>query len=149
MSGIASVSMDKPNRRLARLNEQFRREITAILRRAVRDPRVLNVVVNSVGVTSDLWLARVYVRLGDDDQERADALQGLNGAANFIRRELAAVLHIRRIPELRFLEDKTLAQANRIEEILQGLDVGGDEEDDRSGDTKDRTDTDTEEPGDG
>ena len=149
MSGIASVSMDKPNRRLARLNEQFRREITAILRRAVRDPRVLNVVVNSVEVTSDLWLARVYVRLGDDDQERADALQGLNGAANFIRRELAAVLHIRRIPELRFLEDKTLAQANRIEEILQGLDVGRDEEDDRSGDTKDRTDTDTEEPGDG
>ena len=149
MSEIASVSMDKPNRRLARLNEQFRREITAILRRAVRDPRVLNVVVNSVEVTSDLWLARVYVRLGDDDQERADALQGLNGAANFIRRELAAVLHIRRIPELRFLEDKTLAQANRIEEILQGLDVGRDEEDDRSGDTKDRTDTDTEEPGDG
>ena len=149
MSEIASVSMDKPNRRLARLNEQFRREITAILRRAVRDPRVLNVVVNSVEVTSDLWLARVYVRLGDDDQERADALQGLNGAANFIRHELAAVLHIRRIPELRFLEDKTLAQANRIEEILQGLDVGRDEEDDRSGDTKDRTDTDTEEPGDG
>ena len=149
MSEIASVSMDKPNRRLARLNEQFRREITAILRRAVRDPRVLDVVVDSVEVTSDLWLARVYVRLGDDDQERADALQGLNAAANFIRRELAAVLHIRRIPELRFLEDKTLAQANRIEEILQGLDVGRDEEDERSGDTKDRTDGDTEEPGDG
>ena len=148
MSEIASVSMDKPNRRLARLNEQFRREITAILRRAVRDPRVLNVVVNSVEVTSDLWLARVYMRLGDGDQERADALQGLDAAANFIRRELAAVLHIRRIPELRFLEDKTLAQANRIEEILQGLNVGRDEEDDRSGDTKDRTDTDTEEPGD-
>ena len=149
MSEIASVSMDKPNRRLARLNEQFRREITAILRRAVRDPRVLDVVVNSVEVTSDLWLARVYVRLGDDDQERTDALQGLDAAANFIRRELAAVLHIRRIPELRFLEDKTLAQANRIEEILQGLDVGRDEEDDRSGDTKDRADTDTEKPGDG
>ncbi len=149
MSEIASVSMDKPNRRLARLNEQFRREITAILRRAVRDPRVLDVVVDSVEVTSDLWLARVYVRLGDDDQERTDALQGLNAAANFIRRELAAVLHIRRIPELRFLEDKTLAQANRIEEILQGLDVGRDEEGDRSGDTKDLTDTDTEEPGDG
>ena len=149
MSEIASVSMDKPNRRLARLNEQFRREITAILRRAVRDPRVLDVVVDSVEVTSDLWLARVYVRLGDDDQERADALQGLNAAASFIRRELAAVLHIRRIPELRFLEDKTLAQAHRIEEILQGLDVGRDEEDDRSGDTKDGTDTDTEEPGDG
>ena len=141
--------MAKPNRRLARLNEQFRREITAILRRAVRDPRVLDVVVNSVEVTSDLWLARIYVRLGNDDQERADALLGLAAAASFIRRELAAVLHIRRIPELRFLEDKTLAQANRIEESLKGLDVAPDEEDDRSGVTKDRTDGDTEEPGDG
>ncbi len=141
--------MDKPNRRLARLNEQFRREITAILRRDVRDPRVLDVVVNSVEVTMDLWLARVYVSLGDSDQERADVLQGLEAAANFIRRELAAVLHIRRIPELRFLEDKTLAQAHRIEEILKGLDVAPDEEDDRSGVTKDRTDGDTEEAGDG
>ena len=138
--------MDKPNRRLARLNEQFRREITAILRRSVRDPRVLDVVVNSVEVTSDLWLARVYVGLGNDDQDRADALLGLEGAANFIRRQLAAVLHIRRIPELRFLEDKTAAQANRIEEILKGLDVGQDEEDDGLRETNDRTDRDTEEP---
>jgi len=141
--------MDKPNRRLARLNEQFRREITAILRRAVRDPRVLDVVVNSVEVTSDLWLARIYVHLGSDDQERADALLGLAAASSFIRRELAAVLHIRRIPELRFLEDKTLAQANRIEEILKGLDVGRDEEDDPSGETSDPTDADREEPDDG
>ena len=139
--------MDKPNRRLARLNEQFRREITAILRRSVRDPRVLDVVVNSVEVTSDLWLARVYVGLGNDDQDRADALLGLEGAANFIRRELAAVLHIRRIPELRFLEDKTAAQANRIEEILKGLDVGQDEEDDGPREANDRTDGDREEPG--
>ena len=139
--------MDKRNRRLARLNEQFRREITAILRRSVRDPRVLDVVVNSVEVTSDLWLARVYVGLGNDDQDRADALLGLEGAANFIRRQLAAVLHIRRIPELRFLEDKTAAQANRIEEILKGLDVGQDEEDDGLRETNDRPDGDTEEPG--
>ena len=139
--------MDKPNRRLARLNEQFRREITAILRRSVRDPRVLDVVVNSVEVTSDLWLARVYVGLGNDAQDRADALLGLEGAANFIRRELAAVLHIRRIPELRFLEDKTAAQANRIEEILNGLDVGQGEEDDGPREANDRTDGDTEEPG--
>ena len=129
--------MAKPNRRLERLNEQFRREITAILRRAVRDPRVGDVGVNSVEVTSDLWLARVYVRVGGGDQERAEALQGLAAAANFIRRELAGVLHIRRTPELRFLEDKTLAQATRIEEILKGLDGEGDNEDDGAGDEED------------
>ncbi len=142
--------MGKPNRRLARLNEQFRREITAILRRAVRDPRVQDVVVNSVEVTSDLWLARVYVRVGGEDRERREALQGLEAAANFVRRELAAaVLHIRRIPELRFLEDKTLAKAHRIEEILKGLEGGRSEEDDGAGDTKDLVDGGGEGPGDG
>ncbi len=140
--------MDKPTRRLARLNEQFRREITAILLRAVRDPRIVDVVVNSVEVTSDLWLARVYVRVGGDDKERAEALQGLDAAAHFIRRELAAVLHIRRIPELRFLEDKTLAQASRIEEILKGLDGGRAEEEDRSVDSQNRTDEGTDNGGD-
>lgn len=127
--------MDRANRRLARLNEQFRREITEILRRAVRDPRVHDVIVTSVEVTPDLWLARVYVRVGGDDHERAEALRGLGAAANFIRRELAEALHIRRIPELRFLEDKTLLQADRIEEILQGLDQGGEHRDDGSGET--------------
>ena len=141
--------MDKPTRRLARLNEQFRREITVILRRAVRDPRARDVVVNSVEVTSDLWLARIYVRVRGDGQERAEALRGLDAAANFIRRELAAVLHIRRIPELRFLEDKTLAQADRIEEILKGLDGGIDEEDVGAGDMKGPTENSTEGSGDG
>ncbi len=139
--------MDKPNRRLARLNEQFRREITAILRRSVRDPRVQDVVVNSVEVTSDLWLARVYVRVGGAEGERGRALQGLEAAANFVRRELAAVLHIRRIPELRFLEDETLAKANRIEEILKGLEGGRSEEYDGAGDPPDPVDGGTEDPG--
>ena len=140
--------MDKPDRRLARLNEQFRREITAILLRSVRDPRVQDVVVNSVEVTSDLWLARVYVRLGGEGPERHEALQGLEAAANFVRRELAAVLHIRRIPELRFLEDETLAKANRIEEILKGLEGGRSEEHDGASDPRDPVDGGTEEPGD-
>ena len=110
-----------PNRRLERLNEQFRREITGILRRDVRDPRVSNVAVTGVTVTSDLWLARVYVQIADNDTERKEAMAGLNAASSFIRRELGSMLHIRRIPELRFLEDETLDQANRIEEILREL----------------------------
>ncbi len=110
-----------PDRRLARLNEQFRREITDILRRDVRDPRVKDVVITGVAVTSDLWLARVYVRVAAGDEERKEAMKGLDAASNFIRRELGSMLHIRRLPELRFLEDETLEQANRIEEILREI----------------------------
>ena len=110
-----------PDRRLARLNEQFRREITDILRRDVRDPRVKDVVITGVAVTSDLWLARVYVRVAGGDEERKEAMKGLDAASNFIRRELGSMLHIRRLPELRFLEDETLEKADRIEEILRGI----------------------------
>ena len=50
------------NQRLTRLNEQFRREIMEILVRDVRDPRIQDVVVTGVEVTSDLWMAKVYVQ---------------------------------------------------------------------------------------
>ena len=139
---------EAPNRRQARLNEQLRRELTDILSRAVRDPRVQDVSVSSVEVTSDLSLARVYVHVGGDDQERVDALHGLEAASSFIRRELAAVLQVRRIPELRFLEDTTLAKADRIEEILKELDMGGDVEDNASVDAEHDGDGDAEKPGD-
>ena len=110
-----------PNRRLVRLNEQFRREIAEILRRDVRDPRVGDVTVTAVEVTSDLWLARVYVSVPGDDEDRAEALKGLEAASSFIRRVLGGSLSIRRVPELRFVEDQMLAQANRVEEILQEI----------------------------
>ena len=110
-----------PNRRLVRLNEQFRREIAEILRRDVRDPRVGDVTVTAVEVTSDLWLARVYVSVPGDDKDRAEALKGLEAASSFIRRVLGGSLSIRRVPELRFVEDQMLAQANRVEEILQEI----------------------------
>ena len=80
-----------------------------------------NVVVTAVAVTSDLWLARVYFRISDDENERQEAMDGLAAASSFIRRELGSMLHIRRIPELRFLEDETLDQANRIDEILREI----------------------------
>ena len=107
------------NQRLLRLNEQFLREITGILRNEVRDPRVRGVVVTAVTVTPDLWMARVYVRINHEDQEASEAMEGLKAASNFIRKKLGSMLHIRRIPELRFFEDKILDQANRIEKILQ------------------------------
>ncbi len=105
--------------REARLNEQLKREISAIVARKVRDPRVENLLVTDVRVTPDLWVARVFVRpLGGDVDE---ILAGLETAAPFIRRELGKVLRIRRIPELRFFHDQTLDSALRIEEVLREI----------------------------
>ena len=109
------------NQRLTRLNEQFRREIMEILVRDVRDPRIQDVVVTGVEVTSDLWMAKVYVQASGTRKTKAEALEGLEAAQGFIRRSLANVMRIRRTPELRFLEDKTFTYVLNIEEVLEEI----------------------------
>jgi len=108
-------------RRLARLNEQMKREISEILRTAVRDPRVGHPTVTGVEVTPDLWMARVYVRADPSlpAGEGEELLLGLEAAAPFIRREVGKSLRLRRVPELRFMADDTLEYALRIEKILR------------------------------
>ena len=107
------------NRRTERLNEQLRREISDILHRDVRDPRVGVATVVRVEVTSDLSVARVFVRLGSAQAGRRDALAGLEAASVFVRRELGARVRLRRVPELRFSADRTLDHAGRIEQLLR------------------------------
>lgn len=107
-----------PSKRLARLNEQLKREISGLLRTDVRDPRIRSVSVTGVEVAADLASARVWVRMLGSEAERAESLAGLEAAAPFLRRTLGQSLHVRRIPELRFQEDRSLQQAQRIEEIL-------------------------------
>ena len=53
------------------------------------------------------------------DERRANALDGLAAAAPFVRRQLGGVMRVRRVPELEFLQDKSLAHAKRIEELLR------------------------------
>ena len=118
-------------KRLARLNEQLKREVSELVRRKVRDPRVGPVTITSVEVAGDLGSARVYVRTQDPNDELNESLAGLEAAAPFLRRELGRTLHLRRVPELRFQQDHSLDQARRIEEILSDVvysDLDEDEE---------------------
>lgn len=106
------------SRRLQRVNEQLKREISRILRREVHDPRVGLVLVTGVDASGDLSVADVYVRPTGAEKDWVDMMEGLEAAAAFVRRELAQDLELRTVPELRFREDHTLEKAMRIERIL-------------------------------
>lgn len=107
-----------PHRRIERLNEQLKRELTDLLRHRVRDPRIGDVTVTGVETSPDLDQARVYVTVLGDDDEKTRSLEGMRAAASFLRSTLGQRLRIRRVPELRFELDRTLEHAMRIERIL-------------------------------
>ncbi len=121
------------DRRTARLNEQLKREISQILDRKVRDPRVGRILVTEARVTADLWMARVFFRPLSEEHSVEEIRTGLEAASPFIRRELGKVLHIRRIPELRFRHDTTLDSAARIEAVLSEVLPEGGAEDAQEG----------------
>ena len=106
-------------RRVPRLNEQLRREVTEILRYQVKDPRVGFVTVNRVSASADLMLARVFVSVLGEEAEKQESLEGLTAAAPFIRSELSKRLRIRRVPELEFRLDRSLDHLRRVEELLE------------------------------
>ena len=109
------------SKRLARLNEQLKRELSEMIRTDVQDPRVGLVTVTGVETAGDLGSARVFVRVTGDRTEVETTLEGLKAAAPFLRTALGRTLHVRKVPELRFREDQSFDQARRIEEVLSDV----------------------------
>lgn len=106
------------SRRVERLNEQLKREISDILRFEVKDPRIGMVTVTGARASTDLALAQIFVSIAGDEGERAETLEGLAAASPYIRSELGKRMKIRKIPELRFRSDESLDYAMRIERLL-------------------------------
>ena len=105
-------------KRIARLNEQLKREISELIRIQVRDPRVGLVTITGVDVARDLGSAKVYVRSQGTPEEVESTLEGLGAAAPFLRTALGRILSVRRVPELRFRTDRSYEHAQRIEQVL-------------------------------
>jgi ribosome-binding factor A len=108
-------------RRQRQVAELLHEEISLLIQRRVRDPRLGFVTVTGVEMSPDLRVAHVYVSvLGSDDEAQA-SLDSLSRAAGFFRRELGASLSLRYLPELNFRPDDTLERALRIDQLLDSL----------------------------
>tara|TARA_B100001029_G_C14580600_1_gene193734 strand:- start:6 stop:341 length:336 start_codon:yes stop_codon:yes gene_type:complete len=86
------------------------------------DLRDISIIVTEVDASPDLKNAKVYVtRLGGGDMEAV--ISGLNKIKSFLRREIAKTIHLKFTPDLKFFEDKTFDEANRINELLSKPEV--------------------------
>lgn len=110
-----------PGSRPDRVGDQIRSELAQLIAREVHDPGVGFLTLTRVKVTPDLQLARVYyTSLGDEKAQRETA-RALRRAAPFLRRQLGQRIRLRRVPDLEFFYDESIAQNDRIEQILHEL----------------------------
>lgn len=109
-------------KRLDRVNQLIKEEISLVLQRELKDPRLGFITVTEVETANDLRVAKVFVSvLGDDAQWKA-SLTALKSARGFIRHWLRGHLDLRVTPELDFRPDRSMAHAARIQELLKHLD---------------------------
>jgi ribosome-binding factor A len=111
-----------PSHRPNRVGDQIRQELSDLLTRgAVHDPGIGFITLTRVAVTPDLQIARVYYTMLGDTREQRETDKALARATPFLRRQVGERLQLRRVPELKFHLDRSVAHQDRIEQILRDL----------------------------
>ena len=117
---MGSLTMPQPFRRADRVADLIRRELSRLLLREVKDPRLTQVVITRVELSADLRHARVLFT-GAPGGDRTGELAGLKSAAGFLRGYLGRELRLRYAPELAFLADESVGHSLHIAELLKGV----------------------------
>ena len=104
-----------------RVADQVRGELGLLLTREVHDPGIGFVTVTRVQVSADLQQARVFYTVLGDEKARRSSERALERAVPFLRRQLGARLRFKRVPELKFLYDESIAGQDRIEQLLNEI----------------------------
>ncbi len=107
------------SRRTERINEQLREEISTLLTRQIKDPR-LNAVISITRVVSsgDLRSARVYISVMGNQETKQSALEGLRSAASFLRRELRNRINMKHTPFLSYQLDNSIDEADQLFRLM-------------------------------
>lgn len=105
-------------KRADRVADLIMAEMSDIIFKQVKDPRLHAITITAVKISDDLRNAKVYfVEMGKDDCS-PEVKAGLTKATNFIRRELGKRLQLRYVPEIIFVHDKSFGYGSRIDKLL-------------------------------
>jgi ribosome-binding factor A len=104
-----------------RVADQIRGELGLLLTREVHDPGIGFVTLTRVQVSADLQQARVFYTVLGDEKARRNCELALQRAMPFLRRQIGSRLHVKRVPELKFQYDESIAGQDRIEQLLNEI----------------------------
>ena len=129
-----------------RTGSLLKQEISQIIHREIKDPRVTGLItVTDVIVSRDLRNATVYISILGDKQCHKSSMEGLKSSIGFIKRRLGEVLSLKFIPDIRFKEDYSLQEGSELYRKLNQLEAGVDlksetfEADNKDSENKNRT----------
>ena len=106
--------------RPARVAEEFRQELGALIARGLKDPRITGfITLTGAKMGPDLKDITVYLSIHAAEPERERTLEGLRAAATFLQREVSRNLKLRWTPHLRFVYDESVERGDRIERLLK------------------------------
>jgi len=108
-------------RRADRVSDELQRELSDIILRRMKDPRIGYVTITGVEVSKDIRYAKVYVSVLGDAEARATTMDGLARATGFIRTELGRRVRLRYVPEILFRYDESIEQGTRIDQLLREI----------------------------
>ena len=110
------------SRRTDRVNELLRTEISHLLARQIKDPRINGVIsVTRVSASNDLRAARVYISVMGGAETKRLALDGIQSAAAYLRRELRNRITLRHTPHLTFDLDDSMEEGDQILRLMDSL----------------------------
>ncbi len=111
------------SRRVARVSEMIKREVSQMLSSDIKDERVGAgmVSVTNVNVSGDLQHAKIYVSIYGTEEAKLETMQGLRSATGYVRRELGHRVRLRRTPEVLFVEDRGIEEGSRVISLIDQL----------------------------
>jgi ribosome-binding factor A len=111
------------NRRVSRVAELIKREVSQMLLNGIKDDRVGTgmVSVTDVDVSGDLQHATIFVSIYGTEEAKTETMAGLKSATGYVRSELGARIRLRRTPEVIFMEDHSIERGTKVLSLLNQL----------------------------
>ncbi len=109
------------SQRTDRLDSQIQQELMQLLQREMKDPRLGFATITRVETARDLGHARVFVSVYGSEEERERSMTALRDAAPWLRRQLAARLTLRTVPELSLRRDDSIEAGDRVLKLLREI----------------------------
>ena len=108
-------------KRAQRVGGQVQKELSELLLKEIRDPRLHSVTIMRVNITDDLRSARVFFSTPEGQEQKGEALAGFKSASGYLRRELSQRLELRYMPALEFFYDEGFERATKLNRVLKSV----------------------------